>query len=121
MELLFIWFLFGLISAVVASNKGRSGCGWFLLGFLLGPFGLILALVISKKVNYDRIEKPTHDRVAERECPRCQETIRADALKCKHCGRDLQTHSSQLIYCSNCGNKLGVNKNYCGYCGHKQK
>jgi len=43
MEILLIWLLFGIVSAVVASNKGRSGCGWFALGVLLGPFGFILA------------------------------------------------------------------------------
>jgi uncharacterized repeat protein (TIGR02543 family) len=40
-----IWILFGIISMVAAQKKGRSGCGWFLLGVLLGPFGFILALL----------------------------------------------------------------------------
>ena len=35
-----IWLLSGIVSAMVATNKGRSGCSWFLLGFLLGPVGL---------------------------------------------------------------------------------
>lgn len=49
MELFSYWFLFGIISAVIAVIKGRSGCGWFILGSLLGPFGLILTLVVSTK------------------------------------------------------------------------
>lgn len=40
-----IWILFGIISMVAAQKKGRDGCGWFLLGVLLGPFGFILALL----------------------------------------------------------------------------
>ncbi len=43
-----IWLLSGVFSAVVATNKGRSGCGWFTLGFLLGPVGLILSLAVSR-------------------------------------------------------------------------
>lgn len=42
-----IWILFGIVTAVAAANKGRNGWGWFFIGVLLGPFGLILALVIS--------------------------------------------------------------------------
>lgn len=48
MGLLFLWLMFGVVSAVVAQNKGRNGCGWFAIGVLLGPFGFILALVASK-------------------------------------------------------------------------
>lgn len=47
MEFLGIWLLFGVVTAVVASNKGLSGCSWFFIGTLLGPFGFILALVVS--------------------------------------------------------------------------
>ena len=42
MELaIIVWILFGVVTAVAASNRGRSGCNWFAIGFLLGPFGLI--------------------------------------------------------------------------------
>ena len=44
-----IWLLFGILGAWIATTKGRSGCGWFLLCSLLGPFGLILAAVVPKK------------------------------------------------------------------------
>ena len=46
--LFLLWLSFGIISAVIAANKGRSGRGWFVLGLLLGPLGIILALVVSK-------------------------------------------------------------------------
>ena len=42
------WLLCSVLSAVIAKRKGRNGCGWFTLGILLGPFGLALALVVSK-------------------------------------------------------------------------
>jgi hypothetical protein len=44
-----IWVAFGILGAWIATTKGRSGCGWFLLCALLGPIGLIWAAVVSKK------------------------------------------------------------------------
>ena len=46
MVLLIIWIFFGICAVKVASDKGRSGFGWILLGVLLGPFGLIIALLL---------------------------------------------------------------------------
>jgi hypothetical protein len=50
-----IWVVFGIATALAAVSKGRSGCGWFALGVLLGPLGLILALVVAK--NEPALEK----------------------------------------------------------------
>ena len=49
MKVIFLWFALGVISSIIASNKGRSGCGWFLVGIILGPIGIILALSIKKQ------------------------------------------------------------------------
>jgi hypothetical protein len=44
-----LWFVFGIVGALIGSMKGRSGCGWFLLCALLGPIGLLFAAIVSKK------------------------------------------------------------------------
>ena len=43
MEFLIFWLLFAAFSTALAVSKNRSGLGWFLIGFLFGPFGLLVA------------------------------------------------------------------------------
>lgn len=40
-----IWILFGAFSAVIASSRNRSAIGWFFVGVLAGPFGLLVAVL----------------------------------------------------------------------------
>lgn len=40
--LIIIWLICGIGAAMIASSKGRDSCGWFFIGFLLGPFALLI-------------------------------------------------------------------------------
>jgi hypothetical protein len=38
------WLLCAIFSAILAWHKNRSAVGWFFVGLLFGPFGLLVAL-----------------------------------------------------------------------------
>jgi hypothetical protein len=102
MELLIFWVLCSILGAAMLGRYNKAGTG-FLLGAILGPFGLLFALLIRSNENkkedqrsHDQqmkaIEALTagHEDRSERECPYCAEKILAKARVCKHCGRDVQ-------------------------------
>ena len=71
---LVFWFGCGVVTSRIASEKGRFATLWFWIGFLLGPIGVIAAVVLQVK----------------RPCPQCQGIIDPQARKCQHCGSDVE-------------------------------
>lgn len=86
--------LCGLITGIAGSNKGRSGFLWFLVGFVLGPLGIVLALV-AKKDN-QTIENKALASGTQKKCPFCAELIKNEAIICKHCNREQTEHNASM-------------------------
>ncbi len=87
-----IWLVFGLVGAVVATNKGRSGCVWSVLGLLLGPVSFVLAITVSK--NQPVLEQRLVQSGEMQYCPYCAELVKAEAIKCRYCGEDFGSSQS---------------------------
>lgn len=90
----FFWFGFAVAIGVWASNRGRTGFGWFVLACIISPLlaGIFLAVTKNKAKNAQNPIGPseqTHVR-----CPHCAEFVLPEALKCKHCGAELTPDAS---------------------------
>lgn len=82
MEIIVIGLVFGVICALIASSRGRSALGWFVLGCLFSIFALLLvALLPSLKTDPNQPTPDTHVK-----CPDCAELVKNEARVCKHCG-----------------------------------
>lgn len=99
----FIWAMCGILGGVIASQKGRSVGGWVILCLLLGPLGVILALVVSQQTG--AVEERALASGASKKCPQCAEIVKADAVKCRYCGSELPI--VQTRPCFQCGAALG--------------
>jgi hypothetical protein len=71
--------VFGIICSIIAVSKGRNALGWFFAGLLVGPFGLIVAVL--KDVERENYTK---------KCSKCAEVVKHDAVVCRHCGAQLE-------------------------------
>jgi hypothetical protein len=49
MTFFFIWLVCAIVAGVIASSRGRSGFGWFLLGCIIGIFAVILVAILPSK------------------------------------------------------------------------
>jgi hypothetical protein len=89
MVFLFFYFIFSIIIGAVATSRGRSGFGWFLLALLISPLlSLIIVLILPTAHASDIARLQVHSEPQKR-CPFCAELINVQAIKCRHCASAL--------------------------------
>ncbi len=86
MELLFLWIVLGLVIALIARSKGRSGFGWFVYGALIWPVALVHILVLRRTVEAEERHARAEGRIP---CPHCAEFVKRQARVCLHCRQDI--------------------------------
>ncbi|MFF8323296.1 hypothetical protein ACH49M_03310 [Rhodococcus qingshengii] len=60
-----VWLVCGMVAAVIAARKSRSAGGFFVLGFLFGPIGVLVAILAAR----GNPAAPKGSRSVT--CPRC--------------------------------------------------
>ena len=88
--LLLFWLGFALVIAVAASNRGRSGVGWFFLAILISPLLAGLFLLAAKDLKLEQAARKTEEVEAAgtKVCPKCAERVKKAALICRFCGNE---------------------------------
>jgi hypothetical protein len=86
----FFWLLFAVAVGFLASNRGRSGFGWFLIAALLSPLIGAVFLLLTKDLAQAGTGTPSAPTDATHvKCPACAEWVLPEATVCKHCGGPL--------------------------------
>jgi hypothetical protein len=99
--LLLLFVLLSILIGVLASSRGRSGFGWFILSLIFSPiltFLVVLLLDDLKKSNQTAYPDDIPNPDTHVTCPDCRELVKNEARKCRFCGASLIPLSEQKGY-----------------------
>src|SRR5437870_10153542 len=102
MVALVAWVALGVVSSLLARERGRSPLGWFIGGLLLPFLAIIIVGFIPDRRRHSR-EAP-----AEKAPNGGAERVRVV---------NTRSPTSGNTYCEKCGHVLGPAANFCSACG----
>lgn len=89
MEFAFVasWILCCILASRIAYARGGEATLYGIAGLLLGPAGVLLALVSGRYP--DVLDRRAVASGRRKVCPFCRELARVDAIRCPHCLEEL--------------------------------
>ncbi|MCP1446181.1 hypothetical protein J3D54_005313 [Pseudomonas sp. GGS8] len=82
-----LWLILTVVTAYVASTRGRSGPRWFAIGLFL-PGVALIAVLLMPRLAKTGVDALVHEDL--RPCPACTQAIKAAASRCKRCGAEVE-------------------------------
>jgi hypothetical protein len=119
MEWALIWLALCFVVAWAASQKGRSGVGFFFLALFCSPLiGLLVAVAVpARHAAAEQGPASGKDLVT---CHKCGQMRRADSVTCPHCGAARYDPAAHLKKCPMCAEMIQREALKCRYCGADQ-
>lgn len=115
--------MWGAISSSLMSNKGyKDTTGWFILGFLLGIIGLIIAAVQPNQKLINALNSNNQNQNMYNSynymwtCQYCGANNLPESVYCGSCGQPYYELTENQWQCS-CGAINQSDTDFCYYCG----